>query len=140
MKRVLLDSSSAILLFKTDLLDALVAEYQVSITPSVKHELTSENRAGAERILHLIHVEKIRLTGHQNTSFIKSTSSSSSSSLDRGERDTIRCFEAGRYDFIITDDGKAAKYCSLNDIPFINALLLPRVLYFMNNFTLQPGY
>ena len=50
------------------------------------------------------------------------------SSLDKGERDTIHSFYAGAGDFIIIDDGKGAAYCRDNHIPYINALLFPRII------------
>ncbi|MBN2159942.1 MAG: hypothetical protein JW807_11150 [Spirochaetes bacterium] len=48
--------------------------------------------------------------------------------LDVGERDTIRLFRAGIGEIIILDDWKGASYCKNNAIPYINALLVPRIL------------
>ena len=48
--------------------------------------------------------------------------------LGRGEAETIQLYNSGRGDFIVTDDGAAAKLCKRGDIPFINALLFPVVL------------
>ena len=45
-----------------------------------------------------------------------------------GEYDTIQLFYNGMGNFIITDDGSAARYCTGEGIPFINALLFPVVL------------
>jgi len=48
--------------------------------------------------------------------------------LDRGERDTILLFNKGLGDFVVTDDGAAARYCLSRKIPFVNSLLLLRLL------------
>ena len=48
--------------------------------------------------------------------------------LDSGESSAILLFYAGQGDFLITDDGRAARYCRKSGIPFINALLFPVVL------------
>jgi len=50
------------------------------------------------------------------------------SPLSKGERDTVAGYHQGIGDFVLTDDGAAARYCKANDIPFINALLVPKVL------------
>ena len=41
----------------------------------------------------------------------------------------IQEFSCGRTEFIIVDDGRAGGYCRNRQIPYINALLFPRVLY-----------
>lgn len=55
-------------------------------------------------------------------------------SLDRGERQTVRLYFQNLYTddkgFIILDDLKAARFCMNFDIPFINALLVPKILWF----------
>lgn len=55
--------------------------------------------------------------------------SSSLQKLDRGERDTILLFHDGHGDFVVTDDGAAARFCVNKRIPFVNALLLLRLLH-----------
>ena len=49
--------------------------------------------------------------------------------LDRGERDTLLLFHRGHGDFVVTDDGAAARFCLSNRIPFVNSLLLLRLLH-----------
>ena len=48
--------------------------------------------------------------------------------LDKGECDTILLFHGGYGDFLVTDDGAAAKFCLNNKIPFVNSLLILRIL------------
>lgn len=137
MTRVLLDSSSAILLFKADLFDALIKVYHVSMPQSVLHELTFEDYPGADAFFQYTTLKKIKIVSVEYEKSRYENSLNGQSSLHKGERDTIGCFQAGGYDFIITDDGRAARYCRQNDIPFINALLFPRVLYYLNKSSLQ---
>ena len=70
----------------------------------------------------------------------KNESSDTFHSLDQGERDTITCFESGGMDLIITDDGRAARYCREKGVPFINALLFPRLLYFAARITKKESW
>jgi predicted nucleic acid-binding protein len=130
MKKSILDASSAILLFKVDLLQELTDVYQVFVTGSVLQELTRGNHQGADSFLHFASLNKIRTIDSENILLKCKASGDSIYSLDQGEHDTIKCFAAGGYDFIITDDGRAARYCKKNGLPFINALLFPRLLYF----------
>ena len=45
-----------------------------------------------------------------------------------GERETIRLFCRGEGDFVMIDDRKGAGFCKNAGIPYINALLFPRIL------------
>jgi predicted nucleic acid-binding protein len=132
MKKVLLDASSAILLLKADLLSKLLDIYSVSQTQSVLHELTRENHFGTETFRQLAARNKITVIDVQNTT-LPIKAHRTRHALGRGEFDTIKCFEAGSHDFIIVDDGKAARYCTKKSLAFINALLFPRVLFLNNN-------
>ena len=57
---------------------------------------------------------------HQDTSALQN--------LGLGESDIIQLYTAGCGDFVVTDDGAAAKYCTRQNIRFINALLIPMLL------------
>ena len=48
--------------------------------------------------------------------------------LGAGERDTLCLYESGRGSFVVLDDRKGANYCRRQNIPYINALLVPRIL------------
>jgi hypothetical protein len=129
MKNILLDASSAILLFKAALFDALLSVYQVSWTQSVLQELIRGNQCGAETFRRYSTGFGERIVALQRGPFPAIKTHQELKGLDLGESDTIRCFATGGWDFIITDDGGAAKYCLKHDIPFVNALLFPRLLY-----------
>ncbi len=48
--------------------------------------------------------------------------------MGRGEGETIALQLQGTVEFILVDDKKAAGFCRRSGIPFINSLLVPRVL------------
>ena len=61
--------------------------------------------------------------------------------MGKGEQETIQMFcnltrfglaDAGdkTKDFILVDDGRAAKFCHVQQIPFINALLVPKIFWY----------
>ena len=129
MKKVLLDASSAILLFKADLLARLTQVYNVTQTHSVLHELTRKDYSGAETFRQYATEKKIRIIDVQNVPFPLQKAGQALPSLGQGELDTIKCFWTDEQDFIIIDDGRASRYCRKNNIAFINALLFPRLLY-----------
>ena len=130
MKKILLDASSAILLFKADLLLELTDMYQVFVTNSVFLELIWKNHYEADIFQRCVSLHKIRVIEEDVLPLSGISQAAMGSSLDQGELDTIMCFATGDYDFIITDDGKAARFCKEESLPFINALLFPRLLNF----------
>lgn len=127
MKKVLIDASSAILLFKVELFECLLNNYDVIMVDTVYREVSKPGYAGAAlfRKLALDHrftvgrLPGIRPAGRERLP--------APTRLDRGERDTISGFAAGMGDFIIIDDGRAARYLRDNNLPFINALLVLRL-------------
>jgi hypothetical protein len=137
MNKALLDASSAILLYKTGLLHDLVAVYQIHVTRSVLEELTGRSRPGAATFARCIDENTLSVISMENEEANYKGVESEMKTLGKGELDTIRCLEAGMGDFIITDDGKAARYCKNKTLPFINALLFPRLLYFAGIFSLH---
>lgn len=59
--------------------------------------------------------------------------------MDAGERDTLCLFLDRKQGFILTDDGRAAAWCRDHDLPFINALLVPKILGFAGWIPLEDG-
>jgi predicted nucleic acid-binding protein len=137
MKKAVLDASSAILLKKADLLDNLIEVYHVSQTQSVLHELTRRNYYGADTFRQYADLAKIKIIDVENIPLPAYKAGQELHFLDQGELDTIICFLAGNQDFIIIDDGRAARYCSNNNIAFINALLFPRLLYLSSSISID---
>lgn len=126
VKTILIDASSAILLFKSALFRNLTESYQVMTAQAVYAELTRDGYPGAEEFREQGIKEQIVVCppdeGKQGFAAVRSQ-------RGRGERDTICCYLAGVGDFILIDDGKGAGYCRDKGLPYINALLVPRVLF-----------
>lgn len=118
-----MDASSAIILFKSGLHALLVEIYDIVLPDSVYREITVNPYRGAEEYKMLVAGQKIRVQDSQDQQERQGMDG-----LDRGEHDAIHLFYAGLGEFIITDDGPAARYCRKAGIPFINALLFPVVL------------
>jgi predicted nucleic acid-binding protein len=119
---VLIDASSAILLFKAALFEPLAAAYRLLVSESVGRELTRPGYPGAEIFEEAI--ETGRLT-RQPAGLGETVLPAS---LHAGERDTITLMLAGRADFVIVDDRPAALCCRRLHLPYVNALLCPRIL------------
>ena len=47
-----------------------------------------------------------------------------------GEEETLNLYRRGLADFVLIDDGAAARHCKREGIPFINSLLVPSVLLY----------
>lgn len=118
VKKPLVDSSSAILLYKAGLFERLTEIYQVMLTEVVFAELTCAGYPGAG-------VFKESAV----TLFCPVSAAGIDQSLGKGERDTIAGYLQGFGDFVLIDDGSGARYCKEKGIPFINALLVPKVLF-----------
>jgi len=127
------DASSAILLQKADLFALLLNAWQVVMTPSVFREITKSGYPGAAYFNSLSEITLQEPGPHSHPLF----SLKSFASLGRGEKDTIQSFcnlygrnfkETGA--FILVDDARAAKFCQAQQIPFINALLIPKIFWY----------
>ena len=130
MKQCLIDSSSAILLYKSGLFCTLVEAYQIVMTGSVFAELTVAGYPGARVFAEYAATNLVSIRSPATDLLAAGLSNNALPSLDIGERDTIRCYErAGPDSFIIIDDGRAAQYCRRHKIPYINALLFARIAY-----------
>ena len=125
-EKVLVDASSAILLAKVGLGSLLCETYKVIMARSVFNEVTLHKRPGASGYLKQneaggILIEEVRQQ-------VSTSLPERIHTLGTGEKDTLLLFYWGYGDFILTDDGAAAKFCRRNNIPFINALLFPLIL------------
>jgi hypothetical protein len=129
-KALILDSSSAILLEKSDLLNELLDDYQVILTEAVFRELTMNAYPSAD-VFHAkfqdsaIDVEPLSADLEINDHHMRDLAT-----MGLGEAETIKKYLSGRGDFVMLDDGRGARFCLKQQIPFINALLFPKILYF----------
>lgn len=119
MKNVVVDSSSIILLQKTGLLHIFSCNYSIIVAESVYRELTLAEKKGAAELAILLANRTVQPLRRDRVY----------PNMDLGEHDTIELHREGHGDFVLTDDKKAAIYCSTFSIPFINSLLVPRILF-----------
>lgn len=134
MKTVLIDASSSILLFKAGLYDGLVLYYHVVMAPSVYGEITVPGYPGdryfmACRQKGLIHIVSVPV--YQDPPGL------SFPAMGPGEADTISLYSLYPHGFVIMDDGKGARFCKNRKIPYINALLVPKIFNFTGRISKQ---
>lgn len=137
MNSVLIDASSAILLYKSKLFDQVLCSYLVMMAVSVYREVTRNGYPGAgvfkSRRFNQKKLAVMPVSGKDcfcETLFHDIT-------LGQGEKDTLLLFLEGNGRFVIIDDGKGASFCRKQRIPYINALLIPKILFFCNKLSLK---
>ncbi len=94
------------------------------MSDSVFDEITGKGLPGSDEFKQLLQEKQLIALPVENGS----VPDVQLQKLDRGERDTILLFNEGFGDFVVTDDGAAARYCLSRKIPFVNSLLLLRLL------------
>jgi len=125
MKTVIIDSSSAILLYRCGAIPALLKCFLVVIPDAVFSELTVPGHDGADYFSSLCVSGDIKILKTHGIPAEKF-----SGSLHKGEREVVTLFNECKGDFIIIDDGKGSAFCRNNNIPYINALLAVKILHF----------
>lgn len=134
-KRAIVDASSAIILFKAGLFGRLIQTYRLLMTTSVLSEVTRSGYPGAGYFRDMERRRSVTILSCDGRDAACCPSALRLKRLDPGERDTIACQNDGRADFIIIDDGRGSGFCRDNGLPFINALLFPRILFFSGRFS-----
>ncbi len=122
-----MDASSAILLCRADLHRIVSEMYNVVMSQSVYDEITDNSYPGAREYQELLANNKITVQV-PIAGGVPDSDSLGLHKLGQGEHDIIRLYYAGYGDFIMTDDGAAARYCKSEQIRFINALLIPMII------------
>ncbi len=129
MKTVLTDASSAILLFRAGLFPALISFFRIMVAESVYAEITVIGYPGAETFCNACADRQIIVRTAGTVSAIRHPELlMPSQSVRKGEGDTIRLWLYGEGDFILMDDYKGAAFCRDHGIPYISAILVPRIL------------
>ncbi len=130
MPLVFIDASSAILLYKTDLFVQCAEVYSLVAAESVYKEIAVKSYPGADFFRKMVLKDRIKILSFDNSK--KATLNIPA--MDTGEKHTIALFyqhfESDPSSFIIMDDKKGAMFCYNNSFPFINALLVPKVLWY----------
>lgn len=109
------------------MLESLCTNLCSMIVPAVFQEISQPEKTGSADIQKYVRNDTIRLLadGDKNASEHRLFRQ-----LDTGERETLNCFTQGEGDFVIIDDLQAIRICVREKIPFINALLVPKILHF----------
>ena len=126
-KNCIIDSSSAILLYKAGLFHILIQNYAVILSTTVYKELTRQDHPGSDDFARLIDDQRASIVSHQSVAC--DIDHAELKKMGPGEMHSILLFHCGQGDFLIIDDKKGARYCRQKDIPYINALLCTRILH-----------
>lgn len=126
-REVLLDSSSLILLYKANLLAELCHHYSPVIAEEVFREIARNGKSGADEFIRLSQDKQITILPAVNQQLHPDLKDNKA--MGEGELKTLHHALSGTGTFIIVDDLQAIRFCIRQDIPFINALLFPRMLY-----------
>lgn len=124
-KSILIDASSAILLFKSGWMGPLMEHYRVGTGPAAFREMTVADYPGASAFRQW--QQEARLILHPQCLPAVSVGTDRNG-LDPGERECITLFLRGTGTFVVIDDGPGAAFCRREGIPYVNALLIPRLL------------
>ena len=120
---VVVDASSAILLYKSRLLEQWEKDYAITFTPAVFRELTRPGYPGAQ--------DFARMADRVSPLPPPRDGEPRLEQLGAGERESILyVYRREKQGFLVVDDGAAARFCRNRGIRFINALLVPRIFYY----------
>lgn len=120
------DASSAILLELSGLFDQLLENVSVVMSHSVYMEISKPGYPGSLEFKTYYQDGKFRIKSTRP----KIYENSNLSQLDIGERETICNYLENNDGYVLTDDGKAARWCFKQGTPFINALLVPKIFLY----------
>ena len=125
MKAILVDSSSAILLYKSGWLNPTLNQFRLFTGQAASRELTVPGYPGAAHFQRLFEQGEIKVLP---VDAAQTHRDDALETMGAGESGCIRHFLGGVGDFLLLDDGRAAAYCRARKIPYVNALLMPRIL------------
>ena len=134
MAEVFADASSIILLEKAGLFDLFLSTYHVCISKTVLDEICNPDYPDAEQFKKYYSqgwflVTQCGLKNQPPYSRLESCDNELEK-LGNGEKTTIRNYFYENKGFVLVDDGPAAKYCRKYNIPFVNALLVPKLFWY----------
>jgi len=137
MKKIIIDSSSAILLFKVNVFTQLYNCYDLFISKSVFKELTIRKYDGGLFFKELILKKHLKIIDLDNNVFYKYKNNKHLNILGKGECDSIIISLEKQVDFMIVDDKKACLLASKYKLNFVNALLFLKILFFKKNISTE---
>ena len=124
-KRAIVDASSAILLMKAGLFRLATDCYAMFLAGAVYREISRSGYPGADEFETLWKNRRCHIVPDESTT--RPFSDDGLISMGEGEKKTIQAYLEHGGDFIIIDDKKGAGFCRRNGIPYVNALLMPRI-------------
>lgn len=125
---VFTDASSAILLHQAGLFKLLTKTVCTVFAQSVHKEVTRSGYPGAKTFARAAQLRQVVVESCTDLTVL--TPYPDAEKLDAGEKEMLGLFLSHTKGFILTDDGKAARICDKNNVPFINALLVPKLFWY----------
>ena len=123
MRKIIADSSSLILLYKCGAADYFFNCCCCIVPEAVMDELTAAGYAGSDFFRQCLISGSITVTSHSGDPVL-------CEKLHKGERGVISLYKGGAGEYVLIDDGRGAAFCRDNSIPYINALLAVKILFF----------
>ncbi len=131
MHTVYIDASSAILLYKTRLFVPCTQYFSMVMETHVYKEVRVPDHPGAKFFLSMVQKNRVTVL---RTDPDRQVDINLPENLDLGELQTLMLYFQNvcptQRSFIIIDDAKGARFCLRRKVPFINALLVPKVFWF----------
>lgn len=131
MQTVYIDASSAILLYKAGLFVPCTRYFSIVMETDVYKEVRVPDHPGAHFFLSMVQKKCVQVFRSDSDRHINVDLPRN---LDLGERQTLMLYFQNicpdTPSFIIMDDAKGARFCLARKVPFINALLVPKILWF----------
>lgn len=132
MHTAYIDASSAILLYKIGLFDLCSQYFSMIMEAHAYKEVRVPDHPGAKFFLSMVQKNSLKVLKSNPDCLVDIFLPEN---LDLGERQTLKLYFQNtcpnqRHAFIIIDDAKGAKFCLRRNVPFINALLVPKILWF----------
>lgn len=116
---VAFDASSLILLAKIDLLEKISENMDLVVTKQVEKEATVKETYDSKLIQKKIKNGKIRVESVEDRIC---EALAEDFNLDKGEASAMGLYKEGKYDLLVTDDGKSIDACKILDIKYTTAL------------------
>ena len=126
-KTAIIDAASAILLTRAGAFTRFADRYPLVMSTAVFAEVTLPGYPGSTRLNTYFHERRFRVAPIAHGT---DAQAAWAAGLHAGERATIALYFAQQGDFVVIDDGRGAGVCRRERIPYINALLVPRLLYY----------
>lgn len=129
---VFTDASSAILLYRSGLFPRAALAFSLILAGEVFREVSLDHYPGAVLFRRMAETGQIRIE-ETKSSLPDCSALAGFAAMDRGEQDTLSCylaFKGKEKAFVLMDDGKGARFCDRHGIPFINALLVPKIFWY----------